>query len=206
MPRTRLRKPQYPPSRTVANAADLGLAMRAQRRAAGMPIDKAAVLLGVSKQFLSDVENGKPTVQLGKALAAAQSLGLALDFRRTDRTSGPKSSKSRQKSIAHPGSHLRREQQGIALHRAVARKLLAEPDRVISRAQANMQRWLGKEPREGLYGIWRILLRLPPAVIAEVITSDSEAAAQLRQSSPFTGVLSQAERDRILEPFYRRAS
>lgn len=56
--------------------------MRASRKQAGIPIDQAALLAGVSKQFLSDLENGKPTIQMGKAIEVAAKFGIELFARR----------------------------------------------------------------------------------------------------------------------------
>ena len=63
----------------VQSVADLGLAIRATRRESGVRIDDLAALASVSKQFLSDVEYGKPTVQLGRVLQVLAELGLKLE-------------------------------------------------------------------------------------------------------------------------------
>jgi hypothetical protein len=46
---------------------------------------------------------------------------------------------------------------------------------------------------------WETLLAQPVEEIRRVISADSEAAADLRQSSPFAGSLSEPERRRIVE-------
>lgn len=57
---------------------DLGQLIKSSRKAAHIPIDQAALLAGVSKQFLSDLEHGKPTLQFEKALMVAQKFGIEL--------------------------------------------------------------------------------------------------------------------------------
>ncbi len=57
---------------------DLGQLIKNARKAANIPIDQAALLTGVSKQFLSDVEHGKPTVQFEKVLSVALQFGIEL--------------------------------------------------------------------------------------------------------------------------------
>ena len=52
----------------IQTVADLGLALRAARRSGKVRLDDLAQIAGVSKQFVSDVEYGKPTVQLGLVL------------------------------------------------------------------------------------------------------------------------------------------
>lgn len=64
---------------TIDSPAELGLVLRAVRRAAGVRIDDAAASTGVSKQFASDVERGKATVQLGKVLQLLRELGVVLE-------------------------------------------------------------------------------------------------------------------------------
>ena len=63
---------------TVTSSAELGLIVRAQRRAAGVRIDDAAATAQVSKQFTSDVERGKETVQLGLVFKLLDELGVIL--------------------------------------------------------------------------------------------------------------------------------
>ena len=67
----------------VRSAKDLGAAVRAARKAMGLPQAQAALLCGVGIRFLSDLENGKETARLGETLKVIAGLGLAL-------TVGPK--------------------------------------------------------------------------------------------------------------------
>ena len=62
----------------VKTVADLGLAVRAVRRSSGVRLDDLAGTAGLSKQFVSDVEHGKETVQLGLVLKALAELGIPL--------------------------------------------------------------------------------------------------------------------------------
>lgn len=65
---------------TIKSVADLGLAIRAVRRSAQVRLDDLAAVAGVSKQFTSDVEYGKPTVQLGLVLKLLAELGIPLQI------------------------------------------------------------------------------------------------------------------------------
>src|ERR1051325_8631039 len=49
----------------VRSPVDVGLAIRAVRRSSRVRIDALAATAGVSKQFPSDVEHGRPTAQFG---------------------------------------------------------------------------------------------------------------------------------------------
>lgn len=62
----------------VTSAQDLGHIVRAVRKDAGVRLDDLAAIVGVSKQFTSDVERGKPTVQLGRVLRLLAELGIEL--------------------------------------------------------------------------------------------------------------------------------
>jgi len=55
---------------------ELGALVRATRKDSKVRIDDLAGLVGVSKQFVNDLELGKEGVQLGKVLQVLESLGL----------------------------------------------------------------------------------------------------------------------------------
>ncbi len=78
-----------PPNRPIVpigkihTPADLGMLIRSARKAAGVTLAEAAGLAGVGVRFLSELERGKPTAELGKALKVAETVGLELRaFRR----------------------------------------------------------------------------------------------------------------------------
>jgi transcriptional regulator with XRE-family HTH domain len=60
------------------SVADVGLAIRAVRRESKVRLDDLAALASVSKQFTSDVEYGKATVQMGLVFKLLQELGISL--------------------------------------------------------------------------------------------------------------------------------
>lgn len=67
----------------IRTPADLGMLIRSARKAAGVTLAEAAGLAGVGVRFLSELERGKPTAELGKALKVAETVGLELRaFRR----------------------------------------------------------------------------------------------------------------------------
>ena len=65
-------------TRLIVNSEDLGAAVRMRRKEAGLNQKKLAALAGVGTRFLSELERGKPTAQLGKTLHILQLLGLEL--------------------------------------------------------------------------------------------------------------------------------
>jgi transcriptional regulator with XRE-family HTH domain len=67
-----------PQSPRVGNLHELGAIVRAQRTQAGLRIDTAAALCGVSVELLSHLENGIRPVRIDKLLQVLDSLGIAL--------------------------------------------------------------------------------------------------------------------------------
>jgi len=62
----------------IKSTAELGEIIRSVRKASRIRIDDAAAMTGVSKQFASDVEHGKPTVEFGRVLLLLAELGIEL--------------------------------------------------------------------------------------------------------------------------------
>ena len=65
----------------IRNAEDFGALVRRQRLAKGLTQRELALVAGVGERFVVDLENGKATAQLGKALVLAAVLGIELDDR-----------------------------------------------------------------------------------------------------------------------------
>ena len=62
----------------IKDSGHLGRAIRAQRKSIGLTQLDAAGLCGVGERFLSELERGKPTVELGKVLQVLNRLGLRI--------------------------------------------------------------------------------------------------------------------------------
>ncbi|MBL3591618.1 MAG: helix-turn-helix domain-containing protein [gamma proteobacterium endosymbiont of Lamellibrachia anaximandri] len=67
-----------PESPLIDTLAEFGAHVRSMRTQMQLRIDDAAALCGVSVQLLSDLENGRRSVGLDKALTVARQLGLSL--------------------------------------------------------------------------------------------------------------------------------
>jgi len=65
----------------IDSVAEIGAAIRAKRRAIGMRQEELASLAGVGARFLSEVENGKTSAEIGKVLQVMRRLGLELTLR-----------------------------------------------------------------------------------------------------------------------------
>lgn len=66
---------------TLSEAADLGELIRIRRQMMKLSQQRLADLAGVGRRFVGELEAGKPTVELGKTLAACRALGLSLTLR-----------------------------------------------------------------------------------------------------------------------------
>lgn len=98
------------------------------------------------------------------------------------------------------------ESKSLALHTAVAAKLLADP-LVLLRARERAVAWLRDGSAHRWYAdAWLEVLAGQPAQIAEFLTDVGQRACALRQNSPFAGALTAQERKTILQAFERRAS
>ena len=60
----------------IVDAASFGSALRKQRKRLGYTQAQVAAFSGCSAVFLSALENGKPTAELGRALRVANTLGI----------------------------------------------------------------------------------------------------------------------------------
>jgi HTH-type transcriptional regulator / antitoxin HipB len=57
---------------------ELGRGLRASRKKSGLTQRDLASLAGVGTRFLSELENGKPTLEIGRVLRVIEMLGLEL--------------------------------------------------------------------------------------------------------------------------------
>ena len=62
----------------IRTPADLGRAIRQQRNVQGLRQQDVADLIGASHVFVRHVEQGQPTVQLGRVLRLLEELGIEL--------------------------------------------------------------------------------------------------------------------------------
>lgn len=68
----------FPADPLVTSAVVFGTAVRAARTASGLSLEQAALLVGVAKQTLQDLELGTASVGLELALRVARELGVAV--------------------------------------------------------------------------------------------------------------------------------
>lgn len=74
----------------ITNAAEFGQMVARARKALCITQREPALAINAGERFIVDFEAGKPTAQLGKALAAARAAGVRLEEVSGDRSGGVK--------------------------------------------------------------------------------------------------------------------
>jgi hypothetical protein len=99
--------------------------------------------------------------------------------------------------LAPPEGHRTSERRGLALHEIIAGRM---DEGMIEEARQRVDRLHGDGHLHPRYAErWRELLARPiPEIVAAVLADDQEGR-DLRQNSPFAGVLNEQERRRIIE-------
>ncbi len=62
----------------LSTTVELGKWVREVRKAQGLTQEDVAGITGTGRRFISDLESGKPTIQLGKVLRVLNAIGAAL--------------------------------------------------------------------------------------------------------------------------------
>lgn len=99
------------------------------------------------------------------------------------------------------------DQRSLAFDRRIAEELRRDPA-LIERARSNVARWM-PTASTGVRRVlqeWQEILDGPFAEVLAMLEATDERATRLRQSSPFTSILSPAERTRIIQEFQRHES
>jgi hypothetical protein len=91
------------------------------------------------------------------------------------------------------------DERSLALHQRVAEKLLDDPA-LLDRARGNVRRWQESNDTPSLaLAEWQQILTGSADQVARFLVERSEKATRLRQSSPFSGILTEPERLAIYE-------
>ena len=171
-------------SRTVAFFGFRADIRTMERSADLMSTGEAARLLGCSRQHVVDL--------CARGVLPFVSVGSHRRLRRADVTGLTSRELSRD------------QERSLWLHQVVAGRLALDPYAVLSQARRNLQHLRSVHP-SGMTAQWltewqKVLDSGEDAVFA-ALTSRSTHAVELRQNSPFAGVLSAEERTAALEAF-----
>jgi hypothetical protein len=102
---------------------------------------------------------------------------------------------------AGPQGHDRIDRRSLALHRAIAAKLRANPA-LLEIARDNIERWsMARGRSQPYWDVWREILNRPLEEILQLLEEETERMTALRQATPFAGILEPAERWAIYDRF-----
>jgi len=157
--------------------------IRELRRVAGVRQVELARAAGTSQPAIAAYESGRksPTFNTVRRLAGAVGLELIVGY-------------------ARPMT--REERRSLHLHRAIAERLQADPDAVLAQARRTLKRMRKKAGSTSQFlREWAVLLDRPLEGLVELLADPSPWARELRQVTPFAGVLGAAERRDVYESF-----
>jgi hypothetical protein len=101
----------------------------------------------------------------------------------------------------------RDQERSLWLHRALVGRLVEQPEQILNQARQNATKLLEQQQRPGMtthrLTEWLRVLDSGADNVAEVLTSAQPHAVELRQNSPFAGVLPQDIRSKVLAAFIR---
>jgi transcriptional regulator with XRE-family HTH domain len=162
------------------------------RLSRGLSVRGFASRLGVTAGAVSQMERSEAAGKIGvdTLRRALEALGEDLVLT-TQRHSGAR-------GRAHRAPFARREERvSYELHRAVVKKLVDDPENVLGMVSGNLsrlrenvrgplaQRWLDE---------WERRASGPIGDLVQTMLGEDNEAIEMRQNSPFAGVLTQAER------------
>ena len=165
------------------DAQQLGAAVRDARQMHKLTHKTLANAAEVSVQFLVDLEQGKPTIQLDKALATAAfcGIGLTANIDATARAKFARFAAVSKKNAA--------DEKRVRFHRNIVAKLRQNPEDgvgILARAQAQVNLWERDLLCATVYITrWRAALAGGPDAIQANILDDPKWATALVQNSPF---------------------
>ncbi len=86
----------------------------------------------------------------------------------------------------------------MAMHRAISDKVRRNP-RLLDMARENIRRWRRQGVDASAFAEWEAIFDRGIEETVRVMIDQSEEAARLRHSTPFTGMLTPKERRRFFE-------
>lgn len=99
----------------------------------------------------------------------------------------------------------REQEKSLWLHRALLGHLMIDPGNVLETARENIRRWKHGQRPDGMAArymeMWERVIDGGVDDVAIALTGTDENSRELRQNSPFAGVLPEIERGQVLRSF-----
>lgn len=153
------------------------------RQQAGITQQELATSGGTSQSTIAAYESGQksPTIRTVEKLARSQNLKLCVDFK---------------------PPMTREDLRSLAFHRAIADLLRKSPELIVKRARKNLGKLAKMHPDAGfLFDKWREWLSFPLEILIEKILDPQQETCEMRQVSPFSGLLNAHQRTQVLRGF-----
>ena len=103
------------------------------------------------------------------------------------------------------GALSRKQERSLWLHQALLSELLTRPTEVLEKARHNLDRWRSVHRPDGMtiryLDEWSEVLDSGLDAVIETLTSCTSKSCELRQNTPFAGVLSDETRVQVLRSF-----
>jgi transcriptional regulator with XRE-family HTH domain len=156
------------------------------RRRAGLTQERLARAAGTSQPTIAAYESGGKSPTMQTVARIARSVGL-------------------EAVVSFVPTMTREDRRSLALHRAIAGRLVADPTAVLAHARDNLSLMRTKNPNaHGLLDKWDRILTDPVEVIVATMLDPDTHARELRKVTPFAGVLTAQERAAVYREFARR--
>lgn len=157
--------------------------IKALRRHTGLTQRELAARAGTAQSTIAAYETGAKSPSIRTVEKTARAVGLEMH-------------------VTFVPVMTREDRRSLAFHRAVAARLLEDPEPVLRRARRQLRLLTkGHEHAAPLLRRWNGWLGLPIADLVERMLDPGQQARDMRQVSPFAGVLSARERTAVLRDF-----
>lgn len=156
------------------------------RMLAGLSQQDLARLAGTSQPTIAAYETGRksPTLQTVERIA------LAAGF---------------EPSLSLVPAMTREDKRSLAFHQVIAKLLKDNPEPVIQKAKLNLGKLCMLHPdTKSLFDEWNRWLLLPADELGRKILDPDVHAREMRQVSPFSGVLNSEMRNRVIRNFRKQ--
>jgi transcriptional regulator with XRE-family HTH domain len=158
-------------------------AIRNLRSLLGLTQKELAIRAQTSQPTIALYEAGKKSPTLETLERITKALGLEL-------------------SLSFTPPLTREDRRSLAYHREIVKKLKSNPDKIISKAHKNLKTIEKHQPHaKHLINSWRQWLDYPVQDLTSACLDPSLFARDMRQVTPFAGILSASERTQIIKKF-----
>lgn len=166
------------------SVVDVSTMIRRCRREAGLSQQALADAASTSQPTIAAYESGRVVPSVPTLTRVLEACGQTLSV----------------EPVTTTPRWTRVEEKSLALHRAIAARLLADPSSVLAHARRNLTRLRAADTGHGrqMIDAWDRLLDSPVDEIVTAMLARTQRGIDLRQMTPFAGVLSDDERREVL--------